>query len=83
MAESKSKKPASKKANFFVRAGRRIKKFWKEYVSELRKVSWMSWKDVRKNTLLVLLSVLTFGVAIGIVDATFGEILSGFAGLIG
>ncbi len=78
--ESKSKKT---KANIFVRAARRIKKFWKEYWSELKKVSWMSWKDVRKSTLLVSVTVVAFSVAIGLVDTAFGEIIDGIAGMVG
>ena len=78
MAEIKNKKP-----NFFVRTWAKMKKFFKEYVSELKKVSWMSWKDVKKNCLLVLCTIVAFAIAIGVVDATFGEILTGFAGLIG
>ncbi len=83
--ESKVKKSKSKKAkaNIFVRAARRIKKFWKEYWSELKKVSWMSWKDVRKNTLLVSVTVVAFSVAIGLVDTAFGEIIEGIAGMVG
>ena len=78
MADNKTKKP-----NFFVSFGAKMKKFFKEYVSELKKVSWMSWKDVKKNCLLVLCTIVAFAIAIGVVDATFGEILTGFAGLIG
>ena len=73
----------AKKPNFFVRLGGRIKKFWKEYISELKKVSWMSWKDVKKNTLLVVCAVVVFSVAIAVVDTVFGEIIKGIAGLVG
>ncbi len=78
--ESKSKKA---KANIFVRAARRIKKFWKEYWSELKKVSWMSWKDIRKNTALVAVTVVAFSVAIGLIDTAFGTIIEGLAGMVG
>ncbi len=79
--ESKNKK--AKKANIFVRMWRKIKKFWKEYLSELKKVSWMSWKDVKKNTLLVVCAVIVFSVSIGLIDTAFGEIIAGVAGLVG
>ncbi len=78
--DSKSKKA---KANIFVRGWRGIQKFWKEYVSELKKVSWMSWKDVKKNTLLVVCAVVAFSIAIGLVDTAFGEIVEGIAGMVG
>jgi len=79
----KKVKAKNAKPNFFVRFGRRAKRFWKEYVSELKKVVWMSWKDVRKNTLLVVSATVLFSVAIGVVDTTFREIFKGLADLIG
>lgn len=82
-ATKAAKKAKTKKPNIFVRLGGRIKKFWKEYISELKKVSWMSWKDVKKNTLLVVCAVVVFSVAIAVVDTVFGEIIKGIAGLVG
>lgn len=69
--------------NFFVRIGKTISKKWREYLSEMRKVVWMPGKDVKKNTVLVVITVLAFGVCIGLVDYVFSEIIEGFAGLIG
>ena len=77
------KKDAQKKPNFFVRFGRKVKKIWGDYKSEMKKVVWMPWKDVKKNTLLVISAVLAIGVSIGIVDFVFSEILGGIAGLVG
>lgn len=79
----KPKKTKPKKPNIFVRIGARMKKFWKEYVSELKKVSWMSWKDVKKNTVLVVCAVIAFSVAIAVVDTVFGQIIEGVAGMVG
>ena len=81
--KAKSKGKDAKKANIFVRIGRKLKNFWKEYTSELKKVAWMPWKDVRKNTLLVVCAVAIVAVAVAIVDTTFGEIIEGIAGLVG
>ena len=81
--KAKESKPKNKKANIFVRFGRGVKKFWKEYVSELKKVAWMSWKDIKKNTLLVVVAVTIFSVAIAIVDTCLGEIIDGLSGLVG
>ena len=77
------KKDKAKKPNFFVRIGRRLKKLWSDYKSEMKKVVWMPWKDVKKNTILVLSAVLALGIVIGIVDFVFSEILGGIAGLVG
>ena len=83
MAELKNKENGAKKPNFFVRMGKRIAKAWREYVSEMKKVVWMSGKDVKKNTILVVVTVLALGLAIGIVDYVFSTIIEGFAGMIG
>ena len=77
------KKEAAKKPNFFVRIGRRLKKFWGDYKSEMKKVVWMPWKDVKKNTILVLAATVAVGVMIGIVDFVCSEVLGGIAGLVG
>ena len=81
--KAKEAKPKKAKANIFVRFGNAVKKFWKEYVSELKKVAWMSWKDIKKNTLLVIVAVAVFSVAIAIVDTCLGEIIDGLSGLVG
>ena len=80
---SPKKKDAAKKPNLFVRIGRRLKKFWGDYKSEMKKVVWMPWKDVKRDTRLVLFAVLALGVIIGIVDFVFSEIIGGIAGLVG
>ena len=47
-AKKQGKKNASdKKPNFFVRIGRRIGKFFRDCISEMKKVVWMSGNDVR------------------------------------
>ena len=59
-AQQKAKKP-----NIFKRLGKFFVKSW----SELKKVSWPSFKTVLKNTGIVLLVVLFFAVIIFGVDA--------------
>ena len=63
MAEKTEKKP-----NVFARMGARIAKFWRDYTSEVKKVVWMSWADVRKNTVLVVIASIAIGVVIGLLD---------------
>ena len=67
VAAAKDKK-AEKKPNFFVRIGNRVKKFFKDYSSELKKVVWLSKDDVRKNSAIVIVTVVVCAIAIGIVD---------------
>ena len=82
-APAQKKKEAAKKPNLFVRIGRRLKKLWSDYKSEMKKVVWMPWKDVKKNTVLVLSATVVLGLLIGLVDFVCSEILGGIAGLVG
>ena len=83
MAEQNTNEKKEKKPNIFVRFGKRIAKFFRDYHSEMKKVVWMSFSDVKKNTVLVVVSVLSIGIAIGIIDLVFSQIINGLAGLIG
>ena len=75
-------KKAEKKANIFARIASRIKKFFKDYTSELKKIVWLSKSDVRKNSTIVIVSVVVCAIAIGIVDLAFSSVIKGIAGLI-
>ena len=66
-AQTKAKKP-----NLFRRLGSFFVKSW----SELKKVSWPTFKTVLKNTGIVLLVVLFFAVIIFGVDALFAWLIS-------
>lgn len=63
MAENTEKKP-----NIFKRMGARIAKFWRDFRSEMKKVVWMSGSDLRKNSILVLISVVVFTLVLAVVD---------------
>jgi preprotein translocase subunit SecE len=63
MAENTEKKPG-----FFKRMGSRIAKFWRDFRSEMKKVVWMSGSDLRKNSILVIVSVIVFTLVLGVVD---------------
>ena len=60
-----------KKANFLVRAWRGICRYFRELRSELKKVVWSTPKQVLRNTLIVLISVLVVGVFIWVFDFVF------------
>ena len=64
----------AKKANWFVRTWGRICRYFRELRSELKKVVWSTPKQVLKNTLIVIISVLIVGVFIWVFDfvARFG-----------
>lgn len=70
-------KPAKKdkKPNLFVRFFRWIVRFFRELRSEMKKVTWMPASDVRKNTLLVVVSVIVVSLAVLGVDSLFNLIV--------
>ncbi len=78
MADKKEKKP-----NIFVRMWKRCAKFFKDVIGEMKKVSWTSKSELAKNTRLVLVTVVAFGVAIALIDFCSSRILVSIAGLIG
>ncbi|MBE7057261.1 MAG: preprotein translocase subunit SecE [Ruminococcaceae bacterium] len=64
-----------KKANIFVRTGKKISGFFKGIFSELKKVSWPSRKQVFNNTVSVLVFCLVIGVVIWAADFLFKFII--------
>lgn len=79
--KAKKVKKVEKKPNFLVRAGRGIGKFFRDTASELRKVVWMPKNDVKKNTILVVVSVVVFATVIGIIDFAGAKLVGLLAGL--
>ncbi len=65
--ENKSKKPAKEKKKG------RIKEAWRGFKSEVKKVVWPSWKQVLKNTGVVLVVMLICAIMIGALDYAFGQ----------
>ena len=64
-SDKAKKEKKSEKVGFFARVG----KWLKEMKSELKKVQWPTWKQVLKNTGIVILCVLVIGVFIWVFDA--------------
>ena len=62
---------SEKKENALVKGFRGIK-------SELKKVTWPTFKQVAKNTWTVILSVIIVGLFIFVLDLAFGAILQYF-----
>ena len=68
-AENKqNKKPANPDGNFFVRAGKAIKKFFKDLRGETKKIVWPDAKTVFKSTAIVLAVVIVVGLVIFGID---------------
>lgn len=74
--KKKEKKPANPNGNFFVRAGKAIKKFCKDLKGEIKKIVWPDAKTVLKSTLVVLAAVAVCGIAIGVIDWLLSQGLS-------
>lgn len=55
--------------------GQRINKFFKEYWSEIKKVSWYSPKDTAKATGIVLVLLIGAAIVIGLLDYGFTQII--------
>ena len=70
-----------KKENWFKRTWGKICKFFRELKSELKKVSWPTAKQVAKNTLIVVVSVIVLGVFIWLFDFVAGVGINGLLGL--
>ena len=62
-----------KKENWFVRTWGHICRYFRELRSELKKVVWLPWNQTRKSSLVVLVVMLAFAVAIGLLDWGLGE----------
>ena len=62
MAETKTKKPAKAPLK------QRIAKFFREYKSEIKKISWSKPSQTLNNTWAVIASSVVIAVVIGVVD---------------
>ena len=49
----------------------KVKKFFSDYKSELKKVTWSSKEDVRRNTLTVIIVIVALVVVIAVLDMIF------------
>ena len=81
-ASEKKQKKKSEKPNFFVRLGRRLAKFWRDYNSERKKISWKPWRDVCKSAGVVVVTVALFSIVIWGMDQAFGALFAWLANLI-
>ncbi len=69
--EKNDKKPAAKKPGVF----KRIWAFIKGMRSELKKVTWPSFRQVVNNTTVVIVVVVGSGIFIGLVDVLFKALM--------
>lgn len=60
---------------FFILPKRREKtlKFFRSLKSECKKISWYTWKQTRKGTVVVVICAVVIAVVIGLLDYGFSE----------
>lgn len=66
-----AKKPAVKKDKPKVS----FKKYFRGVVSEMKKVTWPTRKELTNYTIIVLVIILLFAIAVGVVDYGLGLLL--------
>lgn len=74
-------KTANKSVKEKPKLGERIKKFIKDYRSELKKIVWPTRAQVIKNTGIVLVAIIFMSIVIGLLDLLFGLGLQGLGGI--
>lgn len=55
--------------------GQRSSAFMRDVRGEMRKVSWPSWEELRRSTLVITVIVIILGILIGLMDWVFSRIL--------
>lgn len=58
----------------------RTRVFIREVRGEVRKITWPTWDDLRRSTLIITVIVIVIGIVIGIMDWMFSKILIDFFG---
>ena len=81
--DPKSKKNSVKKENFFKRLWKKLVKLCKDTVGEMKKVVWTPKNELKKNTKLVIVTVVAIGVVIAVFDVACSYLINTLAGLIG
>lgn len=69
---------SEKKSNIFVRAAKAVGTYFRELKSELKKVVWPSGKQVRNNTMIVIVAVILVGVLVALLDLGFSALFNLF-----
>lgn len=80
-ADKKGNNGKDKKPNIFVRMGKGIRSFCKNFKADVKKIVWPDLKTVAKNTGVVLVCVLAAGLVIFGIDFVLTEILDGVKNL--
>jgi preprotein translocase subunit SecE len=70
------------KKNIFARLGARIARWFRETRSELKKVVWPTFNQLRNNTGIVIVAVLIVGAAMSALDFGFQWVIHKLPGIL-
>lgn len=56
-----------------------VRIFWNETISELKKASWPTRKELKDSTIIVIIGIALLGVYVGIVDFSLREVVNLFS----
>ena len=65
--------------NFIQRASSwpvQVKDYFEELQTEMRRVTWPSWKQVRATTIVVIVAVFAFAAYFAVVDEIFASLIN-------
>jgi preprotein translocase subunit SecE len=60
--------------------GQRSSAYLREVRAELRKLSWPTWEDLQRSTVVIIIIVFIVGAIIGLMDLMFSKLLIDFLG---
>jgi preprotein translocase subunit SecE len=63
----------------FSAAGRTVR-YIEEVRAEVRKVTWPSWEELRKSTVVIIIFVIIVGLIIALMDFLFSQLLVSLPG---
>jgi preprotein translocase subunit SecE len=72
----KSRNAVAKRSAPAKRASRRFG-FFTDTVAELKKVTWLTWQDGVRLTIMVLIVTIAMGLILGVVDFGFSKLVNG------
>ena len=72
-AQEKAVKAEKKPKKDKVKLSTRIATAFRSYKSEVKKIVWSPWNQVRKNTLVVVVVIVASAAVVGLLDYAFSQ----------
>ncbi len=69
--KTEAKKPKEKKPGFFAK----VKQGWKNYIGEMKKITWPTFKQTTNNTIVVIISMIVVGIFVASLDVVFQNVI--------